>query len=73
VGADLVRIIRKITQIKRRLSEIEREIEQLVGSEIGRLKTKAEEYERQGRDLLLEMAGQVDRQIVAARQKLTTL
>ena len=34
-----------------------------------KLKTKAEEDEKLGRDLLAEMAEQVDRQIVTARQR----
>jgi len=69
VGAELVRVIRKITQVRRRLTEIEDELKQLVGSELAKLKTKAEEYEKLGRNLLAEMAEQVDRQIVTARQR----
>jgi hypothetical protein len=73
VGADLVRIIRKITQVRRRLTEIEQEIQELVGSELAKLKVKAEEYEKQGRDLLAEIAEQVDRHIAAARQRAGTV
>ena len=73
VGAELVRVIRKITQVRRRLTEIEDEFKQLVGSELAKLKTKAEEYEKVGRDLLAEMAEQVDRQIVTARQRTTSV
>lgn len=69
VGAELIRVIRKITQVKRRLREIELEAEQLVGSELGKLKVKAEQYGTQSRDLLAEMAEQIDRQILAARQQ----
>lgn len=69
VGADLVRVIRKITQAKRRLAEIEDELKQLLGTELAKLKTKAEECEKLGRDLLAEMAEQIDRQILAARQR----
>ncbi|MGC2477626.1 MAG: hypothetical protein WA485_25030 [Candidatus Sulfotelmatobacter sp.] len=69
VGAELVRVIRKITQVRRRLTEIEADLKQLGGSELVKLKTKAEEYEKLGRDLLAEMAEQVDRQIVTARQR----
>jgi hypothetical protein len=69
VGADLVRIIRKITQVKRRLAEIEHELKELIGSELAKLKAKAEEYDKLGRNLLAEMAAQIDRQILAARQQ----
>jgi hypothetical protein len=73
VGAELVRVIRKITQVKRRLSEIETEVQQLVGSDLAKLKAKAEEYGRQGRDLLQEMAQQVERNIAAARGRLSSV
>src|SRR6202035_6197976 len=69
VGADLVRIIRKITQVTRRLAEIELELKQLIGSELAKLKAKAEEYDKLGGDLLAEMAAQIGRQILAARQQ----
>ena len=72
-GAELVRAIRKITQAKKRLREIESEIQGLISSEIAKLKAKSEQYEKSGRDLLAEMAEQVERQIVAARQELATL
>src|SRR5258708_3842554 len=65
VGVDLVRVIRKITQVKRRLAEIERELKKLIGSELAKLRAKAEEYDKLGRDLLAEMAEQIDRQILA--------
>jgi hypothetical protein len=73
VGAELVRIIRKITQVKRRLSEIELEVEQLGSSDLAKLKAKADEYGSRGRDLLAEMAQQVQREIAAARQRLTSV
>lgn len=71
VGAELIRVIRKITQVKRRLNEIELEAEQLLGSELAKLKTKAEEYGRQKRDLLAEMARQVEKDIAAASKRLS--
>ncbi len=73
VGAELVRVIRKITQVKRRLSEIEPEVQQLVGSDLAKLKAKEEEYGKQGRDLLQEMAQQVESQIVVARGRLSNV
>jgi hypothetical protein len=67
VGAELVRVIRKITQVRTRLQEINEESQRLLGSDLAKLKDKAEEYARQGRDLLQEMAQQVERQIAATR------
>jgi hypothetical protein len=69
VGVELVRVIRKITQVTKRLKEIEIKIEALSASDIAKLKTKAEEYEKQGRDLLAEMAEQLKRQIAEARKR----
>lgn len=73
VGAELVRVIRKITQVKRRLHEIEEESQRLVASDLAKLRAKAEEYGRQGRDLLQEMAQQVESQIAAARGRLSNV
>jgi hypothetical protein len=53
---DLVRVIRKIAQIKRRLLKIEEEMHGLIQSEIFQLKTKADEATEAGRALLQEMA-----------------
>jgi hypothetical protein len=70
VGADLVKVIRKIAQIKKRLEEIDSELASLSESEIAKLKAKAQEYDQQGRDLLAEMAQQLDARIAVARQKI---
>lgn len=73
VGAELVRVIRKITQVRRRLQEINEESQRLLGSDLAKLKEKAEQYARQGRDLLQEMAQQVERTIAAARERLASI
>jgi hypothetical protein len=67
VAAELARVIRKITQVKNRLAQIESEMEQLVQSELNHLKLRASEAEREGRDLLSEMAANVKRQIRLAQ------
>jgi hypothetical protein len=69
VGAELIRVIRKINQVKRRLTEIVYELKLLVDSDLAKLRAKAEEYDKLGRDLLAEMAKQIDLQILAARQQ----
>lgn len=71
VGAELIRVIRKIAQIQKRLTEIEAEIQQLSTSDLYQLRAKADEAEKQGRDLLKDMALQVEKQIDAARKRLT--
>ena len=73
VGAELIRVIRKIAQIQKRLSEIETEFQQLNTSDLYQLMAKADEAEKQGRDLLKEMASQVETQINIARNRLTTV
>ena len=70
VGPELIRVIRKMAQIEKRLSAIEIEIEQLMASDLYRLKAKVDEAENEGRDLLAEMASQVEGQITAATKRL---
>jgi len=72
VGPELIRVIRKIAQIQRRLSEIDTEIRQLSASDPCQLRAKANEAEDQGRDLLKEMASQVGHQITDAKRRLAT-
>lgn len=70
VGADLIRVIRKIAQVQERLRVIDPEIDQLKQSDLHQLKIKVEENENEGRDLLGEMASQLDMQIAFAKQSL---
>ncbi len=72
VGAELIRVIRKIAQIQKRLSEIEIELQQLSMSDLFQLTAKANEAEKEGRDQLTEMASQVARQIAGAKRRLAT-
>jgi len=70
VGAELIRVIRKINQAKGRLSEIEAEINLLKESELYQLKIRVEEAENQGRNLLTEMVAHLDEQINVAKKKM---
>jgi hypothetical protein len=70
VAADLVRVIRKIKQVKIRLSHIEQETQKLLDSDIAKLKVKAEELEKERRNLLNELANRVREQIAASRRRL---
>jgi hypothetical protein len=72
-GADLIRAIRKIAQVNRRLAEIAKEIGQLEGSELSELKVKVERATAEGRDLLGEMAQDLDSRIAASRDRLNSL
>jgi hypothetical protein len=68
IGAELIRIIRQISQAKSRLSAIEQELTALQQSEIAMLKKQAEEREGQGGDLLAELANSVRERIERARK-----
>ena len=73
VGAELVRAIRKIAQVKRRLVEIEGEMKLFMELELMELKNRVEEGTKQGRDILAEMARAVGLRIDEARSKLNKL
>jgi DnaJ-domain-containing protein 1 len=70
VGAELIRMIRKINQVKERLNVIEAEIDQLGRSELYQMKIKVEEAESEGRDILGEMGTHLEEQIALAKQEL---
>jgi hypothetical protein len=69
VAADLVRVLRQLKQVRNRLAQIEEEVTGLEGSEIATLQAKAEDASRKGRDLLAEMAADVQGRINAAREQ----
>jgi hypothetical protein len=66
-AVELVRIIRKIAQVKRRLTEIEAEQRKIMMSDLFELKRKVDEGAKQGRDILNEMASAIQSRI-AERQ-----
>ena len=71
VGAELVRIIRKIAQVGERLHTIQAEMARLQASELFQLKKKVEEAEAKGQDLLAAMAEHVQADIAQARTRLS--
>ena len=73
VGSDLVRVIRQIAQVKRRIDDIDREIETLKGSDLFTLRADCETVREAGRDMLDELAVRVDSQIAEATQALADL
>lgn len=70
VAAELVRVIRKIPLVENRLKTIEKEIQSFEASDLYKLRSKAEEAEREGRDLLKEMESQVTNRIDEAQDRL---
>ena len=69
-GAELVRVIRRLSQARGRLAEIEAELQQLMRSDLYQLSERASEAEKYGRDVLKEMTAKVDEQIAQARERL---
>lgn len=69
VGAELIRVIRKIAQVEERLERIDAEIETLRSSDLWELRLKVESAENEGRDLLAEMAEGVDIRIATAQKR----
>ena len=69
-GAELVRVIRQIAQVRRRLVEIDEETKGVAESELSELKSRVDEGSRQGRDILNEMASAVNSRISERRDAL---
>jgi hypothetical protein len=69
-GAELIRVIRRISQARSRLSEIEAETQELIRSDLYQLKSRVDEAQRHGRDVLKEMVAKVDDQIAQAKSRL---
>jgi hypothetical protein len=69
-AAELIRVIRKIAQVKTRLSEIAEENRKLMESELFVLKTRVDEENKRGRDILKEMAAAVGLRISEAQASL---
>jgi hypothetical protein len=71
--AELIKIIRALSQIKRRISEIEAEIFEIITSDINVLMVKVHNADLAGRDILAEMALSIDYEIQDARNVLAML
>lgn len=72
-GADLVRVIRKLAQVKRRLSEIDTDVKGIMESDLFELKKKVHEGKVQGRDVLNEMVSSVNSRIDDRREVLNRM
>ena len=69
VGAELVRIIRQIHQARKNIAAIENELSSLRASEIAQLKQDVEKAEKEGRDLLAELAASVQAKITGEKKR----
>jgi hypothetical protein len=72
-GAELVRVIRKIAQVKRRLAEMDGEARVITDSDLSELKRRVDEGTGQGRDVLKEMASAVSSRIDERRAALQNM
>lgn len=72
-AAELVRAIRRISLIRKRLDSIRNEIDQLQNSPLAVLKKKVDAGLTQGRDLLKEMAVEIQREIKEAKERLVQI
>ncbi len=69
-GAELIRVIRRISQARSRLAEIEAEMAELLRSDIYQLKSRLDAAQEHGRDVLQEMVEKVEEQIAQAKLRL---
>jgi hypothetical protein len=73
MSAEMILLVRRIAEAKRRLAGIESEIEEITTSEIYKIKLRVENAETIGVDLFADLIGQVDRQIKKANNRLEHL
>jgi len=69
-GAELIRVIRRVSQARGRLAEIEAEMQGLLRSDLHQLKQRVDEAGQAGIDVLKQMAAKIDEQIAAAKERL---
>ena len=69
IGADLIRVLRQLKQIRDRIAAIELEIASLSETDLAKLKAKADLAATEGRDLLEEMAASIQGRVNIARQR----
>jgi len=73
IGAELVRIIRQIAQVKRHITSIENDLAALRATEMARLEQDVALADHQGRDLLAELAANLAEQVTRARKEYEVL
>jgi hypothetical protein len=73
IGADLIRLIRKIEQVNNRISTIDKELHNLHNTDLFKLMSKVELGENMGDDILRQMADNIGGQIELANTRLSNL
>jgi DnaJ-domain-containing protein 1 len=73
IEAELIRITRKIAQCRDRLHEIRQEIAEIEQTELYQLQVEVSTARENGKDLLVEMAKDIDEQIAKAQEELTKI
>jgi hypothetical protein len=73
LAAQLLRTLRKIAQSEQRLANIEQKMQGLEKTDAFRIQSRAKQAKQMGRDLLMEMAQELDKQIQQAQQLLNEL
>jgi chromosome segregation ATPase len=73
IGAELIRLIRQISQAKNRLAAIEKELGELQQSEIALLRQDADAAQQQGRDLLADLATTTRAEIARTKKEYEVL
>jgi DNA repair exonuclease SbcCD ATPase subunit len=67
IGADLIRVLRQLKQIRDRIAAIQREIANLSETDLAQLKAKADVAATEGRDLLEEMEASVKVRVILVK------
>jgi hypothetical protein len=69
-AAELVRVIRRISQARQRIEDVESEMQELSRSDLYQLRSRLVDAEKIGRDVLKEMVEKVEAQIAEAKKRL---
>jgi len=72
-GAQLVRALRRIAAVEKRLADLAAEIVACAEGSLAQLHAQAQAAQAEGRDLLQEMAAEIERRIAAANLRLREL
>ena len=73
LGEQLVRVVSQIAQVKKRLHEILGELEDLTLTEMFQLKQNIESAEREGHELLQEIADDIEEKIKKSKTQIRDL
>jgi hypothetical protein len=73
LGEQLLRVMKQMAQVRKRLNEISSELEDLTITEMFQLKKNIESAEREGHDLLQEIADDIEEKIKKAKSQIKEL